>query len=445
MIAEKLTPPKLRGVSPNTEALRLLDTDTNYRQLPQQWIKQPFSYPQIFMSFDPEMPKLVRMEFRPQVLFPSPSGYIVQVDTQTQTIGENPYVPLKQDFAQNPNVYLEAMPIVERATSITSALGFVAAACKQPKSCQHLVIESNNDEKAKLEKEYNNLEKRLVILTIVPGSLKKELDLYYKWSELSIRNFQPNQSPKAWGYAYDDVNQVIRHTINFGIKKATISSENLKPEAKSVLTFLAEQDLILAKQQLTLAKQQFLNYSIPENDTLLQAAAAVVFVSEGREPNLEKAQQSLNKAIELSGEYQGDRIEVTNMGSFVGKMMKERWSQPKGETIIKEMDKLRTEARLKAYDRVDSYLSECMTAILNCPSKKLQTLEVDLARTGLDRSLETGDIAWLWGRLSYLIGVQEPQWKANRLRLLLSYAKSAKTNTHRSELKRLAGILEGTN
>lgn len=444
MINGGLTSAKLRGVAPSTEALKLLDIDNDYRQLPQQWIKQPFSYPQIFIFFDPDKTELIGMRFRPQVLFSSPSGHIVEVDRQTEEIGERPYLQLKEDFAQNPNVYLETLPIVRRTASITSALGFVSAACKPPRDCQHLEIESNSDEKAQLEEEYERLRNRIDIIGVlsVLNLSGEQLKLHYKWSELSLSNFQPNNSPEAWGHAYDAVRQIIDHTKEFGIKQAALNSESLESEEQDLLRLLANLDLELARKQFVLSKEQFLNYSIPEDDALLNAAEAVIFISEGGEINVKKAKQSLNKGIKLAEQYPGTQIEVAYIGLFIGAMIRDQWDKEEGKSLMKEMNKMTNEAQLKLYDMVDNYLSECMTNLdENCYSIKLQTLEVDLARAGLDNSLETRDVSWLWGRLSYLIAVQEPKWKVDRKRLLLSYARSAEEYDHRRELMKLADRL----
>ena len=55
MVYENIPPSRVRNVAPNEESFALLDTDNSYRQLPKNWIKQPYSYPQLFISFNPEM------------------------------------------------------------------------------------------------------------------------------------------------------------------------------------------------------------------------------------------------------------------------------------------------------------------------------------------------------------------------------------------------------
>lgn len=78
------------------------------------------------------------MKFKPQVIFRSSSGYPVEVNSQVQALGEKPYQTLIEEVNQRSNLYREALPIVDRAATITAVLGVVSSACSQPRSCQNL-------------------------------------------------------------------------------------------------------------------------------------------------------------------------------------------------------------------------------------------------------------------------------------------------------------------
>ena len=81
-----------------------------------------------------------------------------------------------------------------------------------------------------------------------------------------------------------------------------------------------------------------------------------------------------------------------------------------------------------------------------CPSRELRAWEANTARARLgvydyyvDKSI---DVAWLYGRFSYLVGLKEEKWRSDRLRLLSSYVRLAKTPSHKEELIKLESDLK---
>ncbi|MDJ0903121.1 MAG: hypothetical protein QNJ55_30415 [Xenococcus sp. MO_188.B8] len=405
--------PETRIVAPSKEALRLLDSDNSYRKLPTKWIKRPISWSQLFISFDPQMPKLVRMELKPQVLFMSPTGYPVEVKRRAQAIGERPYTKLREDFKKDPSDYLAVLPSVNRVAHVSAALGLVVSACQQPKSCQHLQSVPNRNEEANLAQEYRRIKRKSFFFSRFSPYSTQRRKLRNKWKELSIRNFKNSNSPKAWGAAYD----AFEHYKRMWRSGSIYSSKTALNQAR------------------VLAKQQFLRYPIPKNDALLQAVATI-FMLEDDNTDIKLVKKSLDKAIKYSDKYPGDRISVTDIGIFTSYLMQEKYPQ-ESISIRKEMRRLRYEAILSAYDEVDRYLLKCMKTIRNCSSRDLRKWEADAARAGLNADIISKDIPWLYGRFAYLIGIKEPHSRANRLRLLSSYVELTKAQTYSQELRRL--------
>jgi hypothetical protein len=405
LVQERIKMPVTNIRHPYSQALDLLNTDAQYQALPNQWTTPPLSWPQLYIIFDPNAQGLIGLNFNPQVLFRSSSSYPVEVDSQYQTVGENPYQPLTEDVKKHPNLYREVLPIVDRAASITAVLGLVSSACYQPKSCQNLLVSPAANEERQLEEIYNNLSQNES--KIEPQSLQK---LINRWQELSLRDFQPSQSRESWAAAYDAV-------------WIAIENPNLRNRA------------------LKIAARQFLTQTVPPNDALLQAAASVVFVAQGGQDNLAKAQQSLENAINLSSSsnYYGEQNKVARLGLAVSGIMDFLGMKEANEVDTKSK-KLLVSSSLQSYKYIDSYLENCMTNPSSCSSEDLRTKEADTASIDWKISLyfeKDIDIAWLYGRFAYLVGLKEPASRINRLRLLSQYAQVAKTEEHRQKLKQL--------
>lgn len=412
LVQAYLPMPPGSAIHPYEQALNLLNTDIAYKALPTRQALPPLSWPQIFMSFDSKAEGLVRLEFGSQVLFRSFSGYPLEVNPSYQTIGERPYLPLIKDVRQNSSLYRSSLPAVDRAASVTAVLGLVGSACRQPNSCQHLLIKSDIKE----EREVNNLYSKLQLR--VSQSQKKEPQglrkLGNRWQELNLRDFQPGQNPEAWAAAYD--------ALQNGMYNPSLTN-----------------------QAIQLASKQFLNQPIPD-DALLQAAAAVIYGKEGGVNNLKKAEQSLAKAMKLSKEYPVDSLEVANMGMFLSDLLNRQgidksWS----ESVRSNMAILKAIAIAKSYGQIDSYLTKCVKDPSACPSRELRVWEANTAKAQLgvyDSFIKSIDAAWLYGRFSYLVGLKEEKWRSDRLRLLSSYVRLAKTPSHKEELIKLESDLK---
>jgi hypothetical protein len=405
LVQENIKMPITSIKHPYAQALDLLNTDAQYKALSNQWITPPLSWPQLYIIFDPNTQDLIRFNFNPQALFRSEGGYPVEVDTNIQTIGERPYQPLREDVQKHPNLYVEISPIIDRAASMIKVLGLVSSACSQPRSCQNLLVSSSANEQRQLDEIYWNLHSNQ--RRTKPQTFNK---LVRRWQQLSLLEFQPSQSPEAWAAAYDTVQIAMRN-----------------PD--------------LREQAIRIAQRQFLNQKIPGNDALLQAAAAVVFVMQDGQDNIEKAKQSLEQAINISSSnnYPGEQIKVAQMGLWVSVIMMSKGVK-EADDIYYRMRVLEGLAQILAYKDVDSYLEKCLQNPSSCSSKELRTKEADIARINLEISLyfeKDIDVAWLYGRFAYLVGTKEPASRINRLRFLSTYAQIAKTKEHRQELERL--------
>ena len=411
LVQANLPMPPGSAIHPYEQALNLLNTDTDYKALPTQQTLPPLSWPQIFMSFDPKAEGLVRLEFGSQVIFRSLSGYPLEVNPSYQTIGERPYLPLIKDVRQNSSLYRSSLPSVDRAASVTAVLGLVGSACRQLNSCQHLLIKSDIKEVREVNNLYIKLELRVSQAPKKPQGLQK---LYKRWQELKLRNFQPGQNPEAWAAAYD--------ALQNGMYNPSLTN-----------------------QAIQLASKQFLNQPIPD-DALLQAAAAVIYGKEGGVNNLKKAEQSLVKAMKLSKEYPVDSLEVAKMGMFLSNLLNRQGIDKSwAESLRSSMSILTTIAVIEAYDEIDSYLTKCVKDPSACPSRELRAWEANTARARLgvyDYVAKSIDAAWLYGRFAYLVGLKEPKWRSDRVRLLSSYVRLAKTPSHKEELIKLESDLK---
>lgn len=394
------------AIHPYDQALSLLNSDAAYKDLPTQTVELPLSWPQIFMFFDPKAEGLVRLEFGSQVLFRSSSGYALEVKPDIQALANRPYLPLIEDVKQHPSLYRSSLTSVDRAASVTAVLGLVSSACRQPTSCQHLLVKSDIQE----ERELNNLYQKLSSRVYESHQVKPQnyRTLINHWQDLSLQDFQPGQSDKAWATAYD--------TLQRGIY-----------------------DPWLTDKALQLATKQFLTQTTPD-DALLQAATAVIFAKQGGADNLQKAKQSLDKAIKLSEVYPLDSLEIAYMGSFISNILINQGMQSQGEEIYDSMVLLLYKSVANAYDEIDRYLTNCLKTPSSCSSKELRVWEANTAKARLgvyDSSIESIDTAWLYGRFSYLVGLKEQKWRSDRLRLLSSYVNLTKTKSHQQELMRL--------
>ncbi len=405
-LVESIQSPTTNIKNPYFQALNLLNTDTQYQALPNQWTRPPLSWPQLYIVFDPNTQGLISLKFKPQVIFRSSSGYPVEVNSQVQSLGEKPYQSLRKDIKKRSNLYREALPIVDRAANITAVLGLVSSACSQPRSCQHLLVSPAGNEESQLREKYTNLSER--VSKSDQQSIKR---LENRWDELRLREFQPSQSPKSWAAAYDAV-------------WIAIENPNLKNKA------------------LNIAARQFLTQAVPPNDALLQAAASVVFVAQGGQENFAKAQQSIDKAIKISSSsnYFVEQNKVARLGLAISRISNS-WLSEEAMRRNVNLTYLRSSSTLQLYKYIDSYLENCLKNPSSCTSEDLRTKEVNTAsiywQIPLFRKRDI-DTAWVYGRFAYLVALNEPGSRINRLRLLSHYADLAKTEERRQKLRLLA-------
>ncbi|MBD2415321.1 hypothetical protein FACHB389_17775 [Nostoc calcicola FACHB-389] len=437
MVQGRIPIPKDEPTHPYNLALQLLDTKDVYASLPTLWKTPPSDWPQLFLSFTSSTPGLVQMEAKPQVFFRSPDGHPVQVSDSVQVLGERPYTLLMQDVKKSPNTYRSFLPAVDRAASVTAALGIIRAGCQQPRSCRQLLAEPQKNELTKVREDYRNFELRLKKTSeIIPQNLQ---NLSIRWDELSLQPFNAGQNDQAWGAAYDAVQQNMDYTYKLLKFVYDAKQQGIKADEKTL-----NQRIALFDKSWELAAQQFLYYTVP-NNAQLQAALAVVLIQTKGDENLQKAINVLDQAVKLSANAQpGDMIDVAKMGLYVGNFISIYKDEKLGKQITEKMKKDLIYAQIKAYKDVDSYLTTCMKSIASCSTEDLLSWEADTVKAGLYSPLtgvvleylKAGDVAWLYGRFSYLVGIKEPKWQQDRLRLLSSYVRLA-SKEHQKELARL--------
>jgi hypothetical protein len=406
LVQNSIQSPATNIKDPYSQALELLNTDTQYQALLNQWTGPPLSWPQLYIVFDPNTQGLISLKFKPQVIFRSSSGYPVEVNSQVQSLGEKPYQSLRKDIKKRSNLYREALPIVDRAANITAVLGLVSSACSQPRSCRNLLVSPVGNEESQLRKKYKDLFER-----VSKSDLQSNKRLLNRWSELRLREFQPSQRPESWAAAYDAV-------------------------------WMAIENPALRNQALDIAARQFLTQIVPPNDALLQAAASVVFAAQGGQENLAKAQQSIDNAFNItsSSNYFVEQNKVAKLGLAIGSIS-DSWKMKEANRAKSKLTNLWLTSTLKLYNYIDSYLENCMKNLSSCTSEDLRSKEVETASIDWRISLlleKDLDIAWVYGRFAYLVALNDPESRNNRLRLLSQYAKWATTKKHRQELNFLA-------
>jgi hypothetical protein len=437
----------------------LLDKHANYSKLPKKWLNPPTIWSQIYLKFNPTLPQLVKLEFNPQVFFLTASGHPVEVSKEIEELGKLPYEPLKKDVRNNPLTYIDTVPALKRAASITATLGIVAAGCQNQANCSNLkrqvlfnsifTHENKNEEK---EDNANQLR--------IEEVQKARSDFMNKWDQDSFQNFNSaNNSDKIWAVAYDAVQRGAKSLSQEDLTDSLLSYMKvlLKPEeSKKVIESLSEKEkerieTSLSKRAKELAKRQFLNNSVPPNDPLLMAASAVTSAWNGE---VTAAQEKLNLAIKLSTNYHGTRFQVIKMGYYVGQIIKKE-NKSLGQEIDLRMQFEMRKAKVKAYDEIDQCLKDYEKKnLLNCIPKdisikykqtkdmgiyKLRILETYAKDSGLYKYVHRRDLAWLHGRFAYLIGneINDLTQKKDRLRFLSAYTQKAQPGWHRWRLQQL--------
>jgi hypothetical protein len=438
--------PNRGAVHPYIEARRLLDKDPEYHQLTSQWKKLPESWPQIYLYFNPAVKGLVSFEFKPQVLFRSPDSLPLEVDKNIQTIGERPYLPLVKDIKEHPFAYREISPALDEAASITATLGVVKSACKKVGSCSQLEnqaqarLNSQHSEESINKEGTSQLSSNSKGLDFVYQLKKTKWDLEDRWEDLGLPVFQPGNTSKAWAAAYDTVQSTL-------IAYDTVRHADFGNDLTRALT--KKQKLMAWLQKGT--AQQFLNYPVP-NDPLLQSASAVILALNNKEV---EAGEKINQAIELAAKHPGDSIEVMRIGLNVAKIITDAGNAKLGNEIQKKVEPFLIKSWMAAYDQVDKYLNDCNKDLIKCPEKDLRKWEAEAVRSQLIEidnsatlSAESYNIAWLYGRFAYLIGIQlkDRVKQMDRLRFLSHYVEKTEGQNHEqlqnleSDFKRRLGI-----
>jgi hypothetical protein len=446
---------------PYNKGLDLLDNHDDYRKLPDKWINPPVSWSQIYFHFNPMVPGLVQLEFNPQIFFITASGHPVEVSKEIEELGKLPYEPLKEDVRNNPLTYINNVPALKRAASITATLGLVAAGCQKPASCLNLkhqawissILTHLSNERKEKEGNANQLR--------IEQVQKARMDFMNQWDEYSFQKFDHvNNSDITWADAYDAVQRGAKTLSQEDLTDSLLSYMKvlLKPEElKKVTESISNNERIRIENSLSerareLSKQKFLNNSVPPNDSLLMAASAVTSAWDG---DTKAAQEKLDLAIKFSNNYPGTRFQVIKMGYFVGQIIKKE-KKSMGEEIDLRMQFEQRKAKVKAYDEIDHCLDHYLKgyekkSLLICipeyKDKQTKDLRIDTLRiletyardSGLYKYVPRRDLAWLHGRFAYLIGneINDLTQKKDRLRFLSAYTQEAQPGWHRWKLHQL--------
>lgn len=419
--------PEGAPVHPDDIAQQLLKTDTDYFSLPTK-VGTPSSIligSQTYLNFNPSAPGLVDIQFKPLILFLDVRGQYLVVDERLKRFVEKPFLPLANDISSRPLEYREILPSLEKAATITAAMGIINSGCQEIESCQHLLLD------IKVEQLWQSFvtAKKTSFPTSSPSA---QINLMTHWRDFSSIEWKTGNNDEAWSASYDALCQILANQGNYEVLSATKDS----------------------------IAQQFQTYSAPE-EPLLQAASAVVYAWDG---NVKKAEQSLLRAIDLSKESIEERFEVANIGLHVSSILGAFEEQEKADKIYQNMKSIRDEAQLLAFDKIDNILKGCEFEPSSCSLNELLAWEAKTFRTGLfgnthlllmnsnwffsnswDWDVPGRDVAWLHGRFAYLVGIRldELTGRINRLRYLESYVRYMESNIdntnqfHLSYLKKL--------
>ncbi len=321
-------------------------------------------------------------------------------------------------------------------------------------------------EAEKLAGEYQNWLKKRREPTEQNSSLTS---LISKWDELRFRDFQPGNNSQAWARTYDSLQYLLQPKFLLG--KGPKYGDATPTKA------------------LTIIKQQFSSFpnEIP-NDPLLKAAHAFFIFVEEQDPTkvLAKARQARQnlELAESSTKFPGTKIEISNIGIWMGANMINAGRNfeknglieegksliQEGKSLLNSINQSLPEKQVKAYNEVDLYLASCIEkpSSQDCSSENLRTWEADIVKMEnmftearflvllcikdsicadksnlqndeLGRSILSQDVLeesldWLYGRLAYLVAVQEPKFRGDRLRLLSHYAQKLEGTKYGQEL-----------
>ncbi len=403
---------------PDDVAQQLLNSDNLFQSLPLQ-VGLPSNIligSQTYLTFDPSVPGLVDIQFRPLIILLSVRGQYLEVGETLRSFVEQPYTYFSEDIMSRPLVYREALSSLDRSSAITAAMGLINAACQDMDDCAHL------EQQARGVQFFQSLQDSSYEIPSPPVSFS----LSEYWRNSSYIIWEPNNSNETWNDVYITVCQVL---ANLGETKKLL-------ELKSLLN------------------EQFLTYPVPDND-LIQAASAVVWAWNG---HIDNAERALSRAVILSEELPDKQFEVANIGLHVSKILRESGYIEKADEIYSGMSELRYQARVRAFDQINQYLVECEEEISVCSLDNLLIMESEAYRAGLFgighifltrsnwffdgfawESIDR-DIAWLHGRFAYLIGMKltNTHSKINRLR----YLESSLIDAWPENREFLEGIME---
>lgn len=478
MVQAQESYPPTEPLHPMARIMQLLGSDTPYRRLAQRYMDPPLSWPQIFLRFDPEAPRLVHLEFRPQILFHSPSRDVIEVTPAELKIASSPYADLQRDVDSHPDVFLARLPLVNRIAWQTAALGLVRAACSTPYRCSHLRLHEAPSER-------DERDQMILALAAQAPYDKPQADSLSSWTNLASWFFNPGryaalrvnqlwqkevdrslkpdetESPKSWATAFDLVcrarDQLLRARSIEVQKTSQQAPGAVAPDDEDSPSALRKQAAVL----LDRAKNQFTRFTVPP-DPLLLAAAALVQGHLGKRAEmldtLDHALILLDPSASLGHVAPDEHLQALLMEGRQPKVAISEHavilnlSLAAGhflyEAQLEDFDDLATVKLLSAQQRAYDALNEAVDSCLNgadaeCTSSELRSVEHEVSLAGLSQlhAAPGRDLAYLLGRLCFLIGFAERENQEiaeGRLRFLTAYMKRAPVPEHRHVLADLA-------
>jgi hypothetical protein len=406
---------------PNHIIIQLLDdNNSDYKNLLKDWALPPMSWPKIILSFNPQsndVSGLVDLEYQPQVTFLSPYGHTAQASVNDRKLGEIPYAQLIQDVKDRPHTYRSILPEVDKAASVTAAMGLITAACEDIDSCQHLQNPSWISRLPTISHSEQQQDDESFRPGDILGAMSKvksmEL-LKYQWLEHSIGTFN---SKNPWDAPYNTVIQTInnQHTTDNSPQDCTKSPNVLKftcEQRSDMMKEIEKSGSSFEKKAKESVSKYFKNRSVPKDSSILQGTLAIVDAWNGDlNPAVEELQNAIDKPY--SSDRLSDRHETIKLGLAVSSVLQSNKEEStNGSWMEFRMKYLDRKVLRESYDVANDYLENCETNNQLKQSKSLCSLddllehEAITMRAGLyEENVQGRDIAWLYGRFAHLIGV----------------------------------------
>lgn len=406
----------------------LLESDAEYRALAQRWESPPLSWPQIYIRFSLDRRAVggVELEFRPQVLFRNDVGHAVEPSDAEAEVALRPYQDWVRDAAAHPERYLDVLPSVRETARVTAAMGYLSVACTSATSCGHLAeqaveamragfaaksgvevatVSAEQAAEAYIRGQLARIEAWQLAYAQGTGNPREQTAMYSAWGLASVRDPGDGHGDDAIAAAFDNVYAL-----------ATGRLESMSDELEASLLLFANGTIAAG------------------DDALLLAARAFAESITGRGTD---AAASFRRAEEAAAGYPVDQVRVGRLGAATALLITEGGLRDVGSDTLLRATRLIETGASEGHTQFDTFLTGCVARRASCTVNDVLEWEAAAMSAGV---ADRDGAGWAFGRASYLVGYYDSEVRADRLRVLRSYANQV--GEHQTQLQRYVSELE---